>query len=257
MTYIKKFKAEILFVMKALLSKHNDQIAPLERCNMPTMSNIFFKDFRPSFNLWSIKEKPFENGQQYLKEFFRYMQIENEIKIEEAISLFKPAIYKKGHLFLSDGEISDKIGFMVKGAVEIFMDEKDKQQVLFFLTEEHFFTDLKSFLHQQPTKLNIQACEQCIVMEICYADFREFIVANPEFGTMFMRIMSNVTAAVTNLNMTLKLPSKNRYQKLLKLQPQLFNRFLLQDIASFLGVKKETLSRIRSQLKNGDIDAAA
>lgn len=216
------------------------------------MTNIFFKDFRPTIELGRIKEKPFENGQQYLREFFRYMQINDPDKIEQAVQLFTPAIYKKGEFFLSKGKVSDKIGFIIKGGVEIFIEEEEKQQILFFLTEEHFFADLKSFLHQQPSKLNIEFAEMSIVMEVTQSDFKNFIAQHPEFGTLVMRIMSNVTAAITNFNMTLKLPGKTRYEKLLQLQPQLFNRFLLQDIASFLGVKQETLSRIRGQLKNGN-----
>lgn len=216
------------------------------------MLNIFFKDFRPTIDLGRITEKPFENGQQYLREFFGYMQINDPDKIEQAVQLFTPAIYKKGELFLSKGKTSDRVGFVVKGGVEIFIEEEEKQQILLFLTEEHFFADLKSFLHQQPSKLNIKFAELSIVMEVNHNDFKSFIAENPEFSTMVMRIMSNVTAAITNFNMTLKLPGRTRYEKLLHLQPQLFNRFLLQDIASFLGVKQETLSRIRSQLKNGN-----
>ncbi|HRX93994.1 MAG TPA: Crp/Fnr family transcriptional regulator [Chitinophagaceae bacterium] len=214
------------------------------------MGSLFFKDFEPSIRLWNIKEKPFEHGQQFIREIFLHMQITDEKKISEAIAHFKPNIYKKGDHFFSEGETCDKIGFIIKGGVEIYMEENGRQQILFFLTEEDFFTDLKSFLHQKPSRLNIEFIETSIVLEVDHIDFRNFIAVNPEFGTVFMRVMSYVTAAVTNMNMTLKLPGRTRYEKLLELQPQLFNRFLLQDIASFLGVKQETLSRIRNQLKN-------
>lgn len=213
------------------------------------MSSLFFKDFEPSKRLWEIREKPFEHGQEFIREIFRHMQINDEEKISQAITHFKPNIYKKGDHFVTDGEICDKIGFIIKGGVEIYLQAQEKQQILFFLTEEDFFTDLKSFLHQKPSRLNIEFIETSIVLEVGHHDFKSFIAAHPEFGTVFMRVMSYVTAAVTNMNITLKLPGKSRYEKLLKLQPQLFNRFLLQDIASFLGVKQETLSRIRNQLK--------
>lgn len=214
------------------------------------MSNFFLKDFNPSVKLVDIQEKPFENGQQILREIFYHLGIKDIEKVNKAVQLFTPAIYKKGQSYLREGETADRIGFIIKGAVEILLGEKDKQQVLFFLTEEDFFADLKSFLHQQPSKLTICFAELTFVLEIAHKDFRQFVIEHPEFGNMFMQIMSSVTAAVTKLNITLKLPTKNRYEKLMKLQPQLFNRFLLQDIASYLGVKQETLSRIRSQLKN-------
>ena len=220
------------------------------------MSNFFLKDFNPSVKLVDIQEKPFENGQQILREIFHHLGISDKEKVSKAVSLFTPAIYKKGQSYLKEGETAGRIGFIIKGAVEILKEEKDKQQVLFFLTEEDFFTDLKSFLHQQPSKLNICFAELTFVLEIAHTDFRQFVIDNPEFGDMFMKIMSSVTAAVTKLNITLKLPTKNRYEKLMKLQPQLFNRFLLQDIASYLGVKQETLSRIRSQLKKDAVKTA-
>lgn len=212
--------------------------------------SFFFKQFNASFDLREIKDKPFENGLKFLSEFFRYWGINDEKKIMEALGLFTPSIYRKGDMFLREGEVCNKIGFTIKGAVEIFLQSKGIHQTLLMLTEEDFYTDLKSFLHQQPSALNIEFAEYSIVFEISYENFRECIKNNPEFGDMFMKIMSNVAAAITQLNMTLKLPMKKRYQKLLKLQPQIFNRFLLQDIATLMGVKQETLSRIRSQLKN-------
>ncbi len=214
------------------------------------MANFFVKNFNPSVRLSGIQEQPIENGQKYLTELFLHYGITDTRKIETAISFFKPRIYKKNTFFFSKGEISTKLGFIIYGAVEAFYVEDDgKSNIVMLLTEEDFFTDLRSFLHQQPTSLNMKFTEDTIALEVSYEDFSNFIQTNPDFSRAFMKIMVNVISAVNEHNMLLKMPTKNKYEYLLKMKPEVFNRFLLQHVASFLGVKQETLSRIRSSYK--------
>lgn len=214
------------------------------------MSNFFLKDFIPSFPLSLVNERPIQHGQMYLNEFFRHLGIQNEEKIREAVNLFKPSIYKKGQAFLEKDQVADRIGFLIKGSVELFCIDHAKEQVLFCFAEEDFFTDLKSFLYQVPTKINIEFAENSIVLEVSHEDFKRFLAANPEFSEMFIKIMTNVIATINQHNLMLKMPTKGRYIQLLKLRPHLLNKFPLRTIASFLGVKQETLSRIRGQFRN-------
>ena len=214
------------------------------------MANFFVKNFNPSVRLSSIQEQPIENGQKYLTELFKHYGVTDTKKIATAISYFKPRIYKKNTFFLQQNEISTKLGFIIYGAVEAFYQEDDgKSNIVMLLTEEDFFTDLRSFLHQQPTSLNMRFTEDTIALEVSYEDFSNFIQTNLDFSRAFMKIMVNVISAVNEHNMLLKMPTKNKYEYLLKMKPEVFNRFLLQHVASFLGVKQETLSRIRSSYK--------
>lgn len=214
------------------------------------MANFFVKNFTPSVRLHGIQEQPIENGQKYLTELFLHYGITDTKKIATAISYFTPRIYKKNTFFLRNDEVSTKLGFIIYGAVEAFYLEEDgKSNIVMLLTEEDFFTDLRSFLHQQPTSLNMKFTEDTIALEVSYDDFTNFIQTNPDFSRAFMKIMVNVISAVNEHNMLLKMPTKNKYEYLLKMKPEVFNRFLLQHVASFLGVKQETLSRIRSSYK--------
>lgn len=214
------------------------------------MANFFVRNFTPSIRLSGIQEQPIENGQKYLTELFKHYGVTDSRKIATAISYFKPRIYKKNTYFLQQNEISTKLGFIIYGAVEAFYLEDDgKNNIVMLLTEEDFFTDLRSFLHQQPSSLNMKFTEDTIALEVSYEDFSNFIQTNLDFSRAFMKIMVNVISAVNEHNMLLKMPTKNKYEYLLKMKPEVFNRFLLQNVASFLGVKQETLSRIRSSYK--------
>lgn len=214
------------------------------------MANFFVRNFAPSIRLSGIQEQPIENGQKYLTELFKHYGVTDSKKIATAISYFKPRIYKKNTYFLQQNEISTKLGFIIYGAVEAFYLEDDgKNNIVMLLTEEDFFTDLRSFLHQQPSSLNMKFTEDTIALEVSYEDFSNFIQTNLDFSRAFMKIMVNVISAVNEHNMLLKMPTKNKYEYLLKMKPEVFNRFLLQNVASFLGVKQETLSRIRSSYK--------
>jgi len=65
-------------------------------------------------------------------------------------------------------------------------------------------------------------------------------------------------SSINEHNQLLKLPTRSRFEYLMKMKPEVFNRFLLQDVASFIGVKQETLSRARryfSRQKSTDVEA--
>ncbi len=213
------------------------------------MGNFFMPDFVPSVKLGEIKEKPIENGLQYLTDFFNYFGIVDKEEVGEAIAIFHPKIFKKGSYYLRPGQVCDRIGLITHGAVEAFYRENNKDHILLLLLEEDFFTDLRSFIHQKQSSLYLQFTEDSIVLEVTHADFKDIIQKHPVFAEMFMKIMSNVLGAINAHNLLLKLPTKSRYEQMLKKKPQIFNRFLLQDIASFLGIKQETLSRARSNYK--------
>ncbi|HMR91904.1 MAG TPA: Crp/Fnr family transcriptional regulator [Chitinophagaceae bacterium] len=213
------------------------------------MGSFFVTEFEPSVKLNEIKEKPIEHGRRYLSEFFAYFGIADEEKIRAAITLFEPRIYKRETFFITAGEVAGKIGFIVHGAVEAYYINNASKQTLMFLMEEDFFTDLKSFIHQRPSGLSLQFAEDTIVLEIGYENFKNFMLVHQDFAEMFIKIMSNVVSAMNEHNLLLKMPTRKRYELLLRKKPQVFNRFLLRDIASFLGIKQETLSRARSNYK--------
>jgi len=213
------------------------------------MANFFLKDFRPTVNLSSIKEKPIEHAQQYLREFFQHFGVSDEDLITKAISLFSARIYRKNSLFLTEGEVSTHIGFIVNGAVEAFYTDNNRMQVLLLLMEEDFIADIRSFLYQQPSRINLRFTEDSITLEINHADFLDFIQANKQFAELLQKVMADVMGAIMQHNLLLKLPARSRYEHLLANKPEIFNRFLLQDIASFIGVKQETLSRARGRYK--------
>ncbi len=215
------------------------------------MGNFFVTDFESSVKLSETKDKYIENGKLYLSEFFAHFAIHDKNKVMEAISLFKPRLYKKEEYFLYMGEIASHVGFILNGAVEAYYLNNARKHTLMLLMEEDFITDLRSFIHQRPTTLSIQFTEESLVLEISYPDVKKFLLVHPEFAEMFIKIMSNVVSAVNQHNLLLKMPTRKRYEKLLQTKPQVFNRFLLRDVASFLGIKQETLSRARSNYKKG------
>ncbi|GEM_PF-1465815 len=222
------------------------------------MSFLFRKHFHSSVSLATLKEKPVENGLLYLNEFFRHFGIDDEEKIQQALALFETRIYRKNSWFLREGDTADRIGFIVNGAVEAFYTQDNKHQVLLLLMEEDFFTDLRSFLHRAPTRLNMRFREDTIVLEISHENFADFILENKPFADMFMKVMVDIMSGINEHNQLLKLPTRSRFEYLLKMKPEVFNRFLLQDIASFIGVKQETLSRARryfSRQKSTDAEA--
>jgi CRP-like cAMP-binding protein len=164
--------------------------------------------------------------------------------IENAFILKK---IKKKQYFLQEGEICDHIGFVVKGAFrQFFVDGKGGENVIYLFIENYWISDIESVTKQTPTKYNIQAWEDSELLVIKRADLLELMKKIPAFIEMFRLLHEMI--CISNQRRLSSAISKNadkQYEELSKNYPKFIERFPQHIIASFLGITKETLSRVR------------
>lgn len=180
----------------------------------------------------------------------RYSESPLTTKDEELIkSVFKPAKLKKKELFLEQGNICQFTGFILKGAMRQYsVDSSGNEHIIQLALENWWMVDRESYLMKTPSVYNIDAWEdtELLVLE---ADDLQQLLEIPAIKEMFWKMnQSSFIASQKRLNNSIALPAMERYEELLKTYPDFIQRFPQHIIASYLGISKETLSRVRNKL---------
>ncbi|GGE53891.1 CRP-like cAMP-binding protein [Pedobacter psychrotolerans] len=154
---------------------------------------------------------------------------------------------KKKVKLLSVGELSNTLYFIVKGAARIYyLDREGKETNTWFLFENELLISIYSFYTGKPSFEYLETLEDCNLIAVKREKLEEIYLKHMEFNfsgrklTEFYHMRNEIQA-----NELRMLNAKERYQKLMERNPQLFQRVSLGHIASYLGISQETLSRIR------------
>jgi CRP-like cAMP-binding protein len=178
-----------------------------------------------------------------------YISIPLTLRETEMIkNSFAPRKLRKRQYFLHEGEICKYGGFIVKGAMRQYtVDEKGTEHIVKLTIENWWVSDRESFVMLTPTVYNIDALEDTEVLVITKADYLELINSVPGIVEM-SRILDerNYIAMQKRLNASISMTAEKRYTEFAKTHPEFLKRFPQHMIASYLGITKETLSRIRN-----------
>ncbi|MDO1451558.1 Crp/Fnr family transcriptional regulator [Rhodocytophaga aerolata] len=172
----------------------------------------------------------------------------SETECELIAMLFTEKVYKKGSFFLSEGDICKHVGFISRGLVRYYINDEGEDKTYYFSQENEFVCNYESFVPQQPSKQNIQALEDCTMQVISYNDLQTFykkLKNGDRFGRLvieqvFIKTLQELNSFYTD-------PADIRYQKFMAQHPDLQQRIPQYYIASFVGVKPQSLSRIRKK----------
>lgn len=179
--------------------------------------------------------------------------------IEEIISLtdeefefvlehFEAVTRRKHQFLVQEGEYVNKEYWIIKGcAKSYFLDDSGKEHILRFAMENYWITDYESFVKQVPSKIYIDCLEDCELLYISFEN-RDKLTAQMHKMERFWAKKSKLgrIALQSRILSLLKNSAKERYDLLLEQYPKLFQRVPKKLIASYLGVSRETLSRLGS-----------
>jgi CRP-like cAMP-binding protein len=170
-------------------------------------------------------------------------------EIGTVTSLFKEKLYKKGDFFLEEGRICRHAGFVAKGLFRYYINHDGEEKTYAFSQENDFVCNYESFLSQSPSSKIIQALEDCHVLVISHADLQT-LYSNIREGERFGRIVieSVFLQLLKDVNSFYTETPELRYDRFLKNHADLQQRISQYHIASFVGVKPQSLSRIRRRI---------
>lgn len=191
---------------------------------------------------------------QTLLDYFEKMIPLNQHEKDLVYSKFQPHLFLKKQFSLQHGEICDHFDFVVKGSLRLFkVDQKGVYHILQFATENYWMLDLSSFHKRIPSKLNIEALEDTTVLRITHSDLLDLYVKAPKFDRIFRVLLENhFMQQQERIAQLFSSTAEERYELFLQTYPHLINRIPQIQIASYLGITPEFLSRIRGRLAKGE-----
>jgi CRP-like cAMP-binding protein len=184
------------------------------------------------------------------KQFLKNIAPITDDEFADAVSFFTEQNLQKGDFFVKQDKICQHIAFIKKGTLRTYyINDKADEITSCFCSENNLTTSYKSFVLQQPSNLILQAIENTQLLVIGYENLQKLyaksavwqtigrIVAEKEYIVMeqYASILNNETA-------------KEKYLRLLKEQPIVVQKANIEDIASYLGITRRTLSRIRQEI---------
>lgn len=173
----------------------------------------------------------------------------SEKELTDFCSLFENKTIKKRNFLLREGEICKFEGFVTKGLFRVYhIDNNGFEQVLYFAMENWWITDMDSFTNEKPSHLYIETLEDSEVLLISKKD-KEFAYNNiPKIEKLF-RVMTQKTHIALQRRMidNLSKTADQRYADFIDKYPQLFLRLTNLQIAAYLGISHEFLSKIRKK----------
>jgi CRP-like cAMP-binding protein len=181
---------------------------------------------------------------------FREKLPATEIDAGILASYFQPKKLRKRQFLLQEGDVCNRVAFVESGSLYSYaIDDKGVQRVFQFAFEGWWISDLYSFFTQEPSRLSIEAMEDCSLFILDRDSHYRMLAEMPAYET-YTRILYQKAYIALQQRMegTLGLTGEEKYLRLLDQFPSIFQKVPLQLIASYLGVTPETLSRIRKNL---------
>jgi CRP-like cAMP-binding protein len=174
----------------------------------------------------------------------------NEEELLVFCDSFEVKTLDKNEFFLEEGQVCDFIGLLISGVVIYIKTLENGDEVtIHFAFEGDWVNNNLSRLNNSPSTINIKAIEDSEMLVIKQADISDLYLQIPKIERLG-RILTE-RAFIKFVEQTIDfqtLTAKERYENLLKIYPEIFQKVQLYHIANYLGIAPKSLSRIRSEI---------
>ncbi|MBP2615515.1 Crp/Fnr family transcriptional regulator [Chryseobacterium jejuense] len=185
----------------------------------------------------------------YFKSFIPLSKEEIEV-LDERITERR---IRRKQFILQENEICQYYTFVVSGCFKMYStDHNGEEHNLQFASENDWIVDIDSFHNKNPSKLHIIALENSIVLQIEKNDLWYLYTYYPKFDRNFRVIIEHKFIELQNrVLQNISATGEEKYEFFLRQYPQLANRISNVEIASYLGITPQFLSKIRQRrIKN-------
>ena len=184
-----------------------------------------------------------------LKSLRSYVEF-SEDDFMEFLKLLEPFTLRKNEFFYVAGTIPKYSPFILKGCVrQYYVTDEGEEKTVMFVEEGTWAGQIGSMRSRTPTNVNLQALEDCDILGITIESIDYGLQKFPAYQKYFVTKYPIDHARMIDEAARIKTDTpENLYLWLLKEKPSLLNRVPQQYIASYLGMRPETLSRIRNKI---------
>lgn len=165
-------------------------------------------------------------------------------------SLLKFRRVRKRTYLLQEGEVCDFEAFIVKGCVKTyFLSDDGAETILSFAVENWWVSDLYSFTEQKPSNMFIETLEDSELLLIDYKSKQQLFERVPKFETMFrLLVQRSLFALQRRFHSLVSQTAEQRYIAFTEKYPEIVQRVPQNQIARYLGVSPEFLSKVRGAM---------
>jgi CRP/FNR family cyclic AMP-dependent transcriptional regulator len=170
--------------------------------------------------------------------------------IETIKSAYQLRVLRKKEFLFQQGEVCRYEAFVIQGACKLFYsDSKGSDHILYFAFKDWWVGDVASFSSNEPAAMSAQALEETYLLTINPEKKEELYLRVPQLERMF-RIITQRTLSVLQKRffLTMSGGAKDRYLQLIDRYPKIEQLVPQYQIASYLGILPESLSRLKKQL---------
>jgi len=185
--------------------------------------------------------------------FESYIRIHSLFSDEEILrikSLVIPKQLKKKQYLLRQGDVCRFHTFICSGCLRSYrIDDSGKEHIFSFSPANHWVSDPVSLVTGMPSEEFIEAIEDSAIVQISAGSFKSLLKDIPNFDVLNTKIIiDDCSRSRDRIYMLIGDQAEERYRHFIQLFPQLHQRLPIFMIASYLGITRETLTRIRSNM---------
>ena len=187
------------------------------------------------------------------KAFINYINKYVLLTKEEEAILFSKVSYRKylkGQYIVQQGDVCKYSGFVISGCTRTFyINDEGQEHIVMFSIENWWASEIGSFVTQTPSDYNVQCIENTELIQLSYIEQEELFIEIPKLERFFRLVLEKAfVASQKRIVRNFSLTAKEQYLHFKKLYPKLEQRIPQYMVASYLGITKEFLSKIKSQL---------
>lgn len=185
------------------------------------------------------------NGHPLRKQIEEIVQLTDD-EFEFVLEQFQKKTFKKHQIVLHEGDYAPFDFFVLKGLMRVTkLDDDGKEHILQFGMENWWITDSEAFHHKTKATLIVDCLENTETLALTLDNKEKLIRELPKMQTFFLKKTTNGYIALQKRILCfLSSNANDRYHNLITLYPGLMQRVPKSMIASYLGVTRETLSRL-------------
>jgi CRP-like cAMP-binding protein len=177
----------------------------------------------------------------------------SEAEWAEITPLFVPKHVDRQAFLVHSGDVCQHLYFVERGLLRLYYLHNGVETTRYFAPEGEFITTLTSFLTRQPSLELMQAVEDTELLQITYTDHQHLLRTCPAWLQLYASLLEEAYIGDTRrLESFICQTAEARYRQFLAQSGDLVQRVPQQHIATYLGIKPETLSRIRRKITERD-----
>ena len=213
------------------------------------MVNVMIETAIQSPNSVSAKTRRTSSPEYELIKYISQFMPLSEQEAEEVVKTVKAKSFKKGTILLKEGQVAKLCYFVLKGCIRQYFLVDGEEKTTNFFTEGQPVTPYEGTFKKVPSKFYLSCIEDSILTVGAPGDEAAFFEKFPRLEpAKNMAIEEELGKSMDQLSSFILNSPEERYLNLLKTRPDLLDRVPQYQLASYLGVTPESLSRIRKRI---------